>query len=49
MKSKLLAIIALAFFASGGVVTQASAKEHKPMSTQQCVGPAGFCTPYFGS
>ncbi|CAD6557494.1 hypothetical protein [Paraburkholderia metrosideri] len=49
MKSKLITIIALAFLASAGVVTQASAKEHKPTHTQQCVGPAGFCTPYFGS
>jgi hypothetical protein len=50
MKSKLLTIIALALLASAGAVTQASAKEHKPMNTQQqCVGPAGFCTPYFGS
>ena len=49
MKSRLLAIIAMALLASAGVVTQASAKEHKPVNTQQCVGPAGFCTPYFGS
>jgi hypothetical protein len=49
MKSRLIAIIAMAFLASAGVVTQASAKEHKPANSQQCVGPAGFCIPYFGS
>lgn len=49
MKSKLLMIVALALLASAGAVTQASAKEHKSANTQQCVGPAGYCTPYFGS
>lgn len=49
MKLKLLTFIAMALFASVGVATQASAKEHKPANTQQCVGPAGYCTPYFGS
>ncbi|EIF34618.1 hypothetical protein BCh11DRAFT_02424 [Burkholderia sp. Ch1-1] len=49
MKRKLSIILSLIVLASAGVVTQASAKEHVHASTQQCVGPAGFCTPYFGS
>ncbi|AIP37386.1 hypothetical protein DR64_6222 [Paraburkholderia xenovorans LB400] len=49
MKRKLSIILSLIVLASAGVVTQASAKEHVHTSTQQCVGPAGFCTPYFGS
>jgi hypothetical protein len=49
MKSKFLTILALIILASAGAVTQASAKENTHARTQQCVGPAGFCTPYFGS
>ncbi|MFL9890041.1 hypothetical protein P0D71_00925 [Paraburkholderia sp. RL17-383-BIF-A] len=49
MKGKLAMILSLIVLASAGVVTQASAKEHVHTSTQQCVGPASFCTPYFGS
>ena len=49
MKRKLSMVFSLILLASAGFVTQASAKEHAHTSTQQCVGPAGFCTPYFGS
>jgi hypothetical protein len=49
MKSKLLIALSLIVLASAGAVTQASAKESTHTKTQQCVGPAGFCTPYFGS
>jgi hypothetical protein len=51
MKRKLSIIFSLIVLASAGFATQASAKEHMHTHThtQQCVGPAGFCTPYFGS
>ncbi|REG52272.1 hypothetical protein B0G80_8815 [Paraburkholderia sp. BL6669N2] len=49
MKSKLSIILSLIVLASAGFATQVSAKEHVHTNTQQCVGPAGFCTPYFGS
>ncbi|QQC66465.1 hypothetical protein [Paraburkholderia ginsengisoli] len=49
MKSKLLIALSLIVLASAGAVTQASAKESMHTKTQQCVGPAGYCTPYFGS
>jgi hypothetical protein len=49
MKSKLSIILSLIVLSSAGFATQASAKEHMHTNTQQCVGPAGFCTPYFGS
>ncbi|NYH15689.1 hypothetical protein [Paraburkholderia bryophila] len=49
MKAKFFIVLALIFAASAGVMTQASAKEVAHTKTQQCVGPAGYCTPYFGS
>ncbi|RAS35520.1 hypothetical protein BX591_105239 [Paraburkholderia bryophila] len=49
MKNKFLIALALVVAASASVMTPASAKEVAHTKTQQCVGPAGYCTPYFGS
>jgi hypothetical protein len=53
MKRTLAIALSTLIFASVGTVTQASAHEkahtQTQKHTQQCVGPVGFCTPYFGS
>lgn len=49
MKRNLLLILSTIVLATAGSIAQASTHQKAHTQTQQCVGPAGFCTPYFGS